>query len=194
MACPGSRPLGLLALCLALSGCRLNMVTVELNTPMPLRAFDAVEVGSATRSDVLERLGPPDRIHYTLDHEVLEWEAARHRGTDIHAILPTQLLPFPGPEIAVSLLISILDPFENPDEFAEPFAVRFTRFAMNSLVGLNPVGGTDELMSAYGRDLRLDRVQVLVNRHSRRVDAKQLELAGEPEEHGLLERIFVQHE
>jgi hypothetical protein len=181
------------AAALVLAGCGLRIGRVDDNRNVTPDLYHRVLLLEDGRSEVLAKLGPPDRILFTPVDEVFEYESEHHRSSDFRIILPTFLLPGPGPGLVLGPLRFFFDPFEEPEEFEEELPVRFIRVVLNSLVGMAPSAGAEDLLTLRGRQLRSDVIRVVVDRESRRVAQKSLQLAtGEYEEDSILDRAFLQ--
>jgi len=181
------------AAALVLAGCGLRIGRVDDNRNVTPDLYQQVLLREDGRSEVLAKLGPPDRILFTPGDEVFEYESEHHRSTDFRIILPTFLLPGPGPGLILGPLHFFFDPFEEPEEFEEELPVRFIRVVLNSLVGMAPSAGTEDLVILRGRQLRSDVIRVVLDRESRRVAQKSLQLAtGEYQEDSILDRAFLQ--
>ena len=92
MASPGSAVTISLVGLLLLPGCGFHLAQVEVNRPFSHTDFEAIEVGRERRDEMLARLGPPDRLTYTLRDEIHEYDTGRHRGTDLRFFVPTELV------------------------------------------------------------------------------------------------------
>ena len=71
MGCRGSALFLAVLVFLLAPGCRLAITGIEVDRPLSLTAFDSIEVGSADRTQVLEELGPPDKVHYTIGEKTV---------------------------------------------------------------------------------------------------------------------------
>ncbi len=170
MARPGrAAALPLAALLLAL-GCRLHMAQVEVRRPFSRADFEAIDVGRDDRAQLLERLGPPDHLSYSPRDEVHEYAAGRHRATDLRFFVPGELARLPGLGAVLGILSFFFEPFEEPEEFRSSFEVRASRGAL----GLVPFGGGQDVLTLRGRQLRTDRIRVVVDRDTLRVEEKAL--------------------
>ncbi len=193
MARPSSRAVLLCVLVLALSGCRLNIARVQSGAPLSSRSFEDIELQSHGRTEVLAQLGPPNRIRYMREYEVLEWVAAEHHGTDLNFFVPGALVPVAGPGIALSIVRGFFSPFEEEEEFRTPLLFRFVELVIGTLAGFAPFGQSQDVVSVFGRNLDHDKLLVVVDRSSRLAVAKRLELShGRVVEEGLLKRAFLQ--
>jgi hypothetical protein len=180
------------AAALLLAGCGLHIGRVDDNSNVTPDLYRRVVVRDDGRSEVLAKLGPPDRILFTPADEVFEYESEHHRSTDFRIILPTFLIPGPGPGLVLGPLHFFFDPFDEPEVFEEELPVRFIRIVINSLIGMAPSSGTEDLLTLRGRQLRSDVIRVVIDRKSRRVAEKSLRLAtGAYLEDSILDRAFL---
>jgi hypothetical protein len=187
------RALLLVLASLVLGGCGLTLGRVDRNAHVTPGLYDRIAPGEDGRSEVLAKLGPPDRILYTRSEEVFEYESEHHRATDFRIILPLFLVPGPGPGLLLGGLRALLDPFEEPEEFEEELPVRITKLAVNGLVGMAPSTDTEDLLTLRGRQLRSDVIRVMLDRESHRVEEKSLRLSsGEYAKESILERSLLQ--
>jgi hypothetical protein len=183
------------AAALLLAGCGLHIGRIDDNANVTPDLYHQLVLGDDGRSQVLAKLGPPDRILITPTDEVFEYESEHHRSTDFRIILPTFLIPGPGPGLILGPLHFFFDPFDEPEEFEEELPVRFIRVVLNSLIGMAPASGTEDLLTLRGRQLRSDVIRVVMDRKSRRVTEKSLRLAtGEYQKDSILDRAFLQTE
>jgi hypothetical protein len=179
MASPGSAFAIPLAGLLLLSGCGFHMVQVEVRRPFSRTDFEAIEVGRDHREELLARLGPPDRLSYSLRDEIHEYDTGRHRGTDLRFFVPSDLVRVPGLGAVAGILNFFFAPFEEPDDFRETFQVSASRAVIGTVAGLVPFGSGQSVLTLRGRQLRTDRILVAVDRETLRVKRKALLLATE---------------
>ncbi|UCE84807.1 MAG: hypothetical protein JSU66_10640 [Deltaproteobacteria bacterium] len=177
MGRPSSVAAFLLAGPLLLAGCGFHMAQVEVRRPFPVADFDAIEVGANGRADVLARLGPPDRLSYTLADEVLEYDTGRHRATDLRFFVPSDALRLPGLGTAMGILGFFFEPFEESEAFRQPRELRASTAVLGAVGGLVPFTGGSDVLTLRGRQLRTDRIRVIVDRETLRVKQKALLLA-----------------
>jgi len=192
-AAASSRALVASASALLLAGCGLHVGRIDDNAHVTPDLYRRIALRDDGRSEVLAKLGPPDRIRFTPEDEVFEYESEHHRSTDFRILLPTFLVPGPGPGFLLGPLRFFFDPFEEPEEFREELPVRFIRVVIESLVNMAPSSGTEDLLTLRGRQLRSDLIRVVVDRESRRVTEKSLRLAtGEYREDTIFDRALLQ--
>ncbi|MCI0650671.1 MAG: hypothetical protein L0Z55_02175 [Planctomycetes bacterium] len=171
---------GLAAAVLFANGCTYQLVRIEVGTPIERAGYEAVIVGESGRKEVLAALGPPDGIRYTAEEEILEYRSARHIGTDLSFVLPAAMLQ-PGAWVAaIQGLFQYFLPLHEPEEFvSRVWVLSFASFFFGQLVSLSPVEtGSDDLLVLLGRDLRFDRVRIILDRDGKTVRAKAFEPAG----------------
>lgn len=179
---------GLLAL--AVSGCALQVEYLEVGPRLDLGAFQEIEVGSADRAEVLERMGPPLEVRYTLEHEELLYRSARHSATDIQVIIPTEQIP--GLSILGRIrgaLGALFPAYDEPLEFEKGPAVTVTRDVLESLIGFGGAPGSADLLSLHGRRIAYDRLRFVLDRDTLKVLKKSYEPADEAD---LLRDAFLQ--
>ncbi|MGE3165502.1 MAG: hypothetical protein AB7O52_11395 [Planctomycetota bacterium] len=178
MACPGRRRWvwGLAASLLLTVGCRYHMVLIEDGAPLARADYDRIEVGVATRAEVLATLGAPDGIRYTPSEEILDFRGALHRGSDLQFILPTVVFQWGSlASIAVGTAKAIA-PVDEPKSIQdEVWVIRLARFIFGSLASLSPyeTGGADTL-TFTGQRLRYDRIRLVLDRRTAKVIEKSM--------------------
>ena len=175
MACRGSWLVLLLAA--PLTGCRLQLQAIEKGHPLGEEEYESVVVGHSDRAALLDLLGPPDTVSYTLQDEVLEYRYAAHRGTNLDFILPLSLLPSIGRFSPVTGPIRRITPdTEQPDEFEDRnFATRMTEGTITGLAGLVPASTSGgDSVALQGRRLRTDVLRFTLDRDSLVVRGKEI--------------------
>jgi hypothetical protein len=192
MARPGrTAALSLVAL-LLVPGCRFHMAQVEVRRPFSQADFEAVDVDGDDRARLLAELGPPDRLTYTLGEEIHEYEAGRHRGTDLRFFVPGELVRVPGLGAVSGILRFFFGAFEEPEEFHSAFEVTAGRAAIGAVAGLVPFAGGQDVLTLRGRQLRHDRIRVVVDRDTLRVEQKALLRATQDlDQQSILERATL---
>ncbi|MFQ5654352.1 MAG: hypothetical protein ACE5GW_06445 [Planctomycetota bacterium] len=170
-ALPGSF-LGALTL-LLLAGCRLHVERIEVGTPIPVEALRGIRPGVDDLGDVLRRLGPPDRVHYTLGEEILEYRTTLHGARDLRFILPTQWIPIYS---VISIARSLLGSFvPSSGEGGEPLPeqgilVSAASGLLEAAAGLIPLNiSTDESLAVHTRHRGGEKIRVIIDRRQGRV-------------------------
>lgn len=165
--------------CLSLASCRVHWEHVRDGLPWDPAAYEGVEIGHSDRGVVLDLLGPPADVFYTLDHEVFDYEVGGHRGTDLQFLLPTSFIPLFGIVASFRDAIEILfpttasDPRFNQATSAERVASGLIGFAQSFI----PFGSTEDSLSLSGRRIRFDTARIVLDRETLKVISKELHLA-----------------
>lgn len=156
-------------LAVLLAGCRLHYDSIRDGGGWTPADYAGIVVGKDGRAEVLERMGPPDDLSYTLTDEVFLYRIGAHRGSELRLLVPDSLINFtrPGFERAQPAL-------DVPEEFqGQPPPLRFLEFLTGFVVGFfNPVSA-QEALGLFGRRLRWDVVRVVLDRDTHVVLAKQ---------------------
>lgn len=151
------------ALC---TGCRYQVVRIDVGSPPPEGAYQSIELGQSQRGDVLDALGAPIHVRYTPREEVLEFEFAQRRGTDLEFILPTAAFAW-GPIISTvnSALTATLPSDPNPGVPDQIWVFRVAEFLWGQALSFAPLetGGADTV-SLFGRRALSDRIEVVLDR------------------------------
>ncbi len=177
---------------LPLAGCRYHISRLDLNRAVTRAHFEAILLGEHDRRDVLAYLGPPDRVLYTPSELIFDYEAARHRGNDFSFFLPTYFVGS-GPFFLLRIPRLFFSGFEEPDEFDETTGERASRRATQFGLGLIPFTRGEDLLIVRGRQVRRDRLRVVMDRETLATRAKALRLAsGEYEQHTITDRMLLQ--
>lgn len=158
------------------TGCRYHMVFIEDGAPLSRADYDQITVGVASRNDVLETLGAPDRVSYTLDREILDYKGAGHRGSELQFVLPTVVFQWGSlTNIAIGAAKRIA-PSDGPKSIREEvWVIRLSRFVFGSLLSLSPFEtGSTDTVTLTGQRLRYDRIRLVLDRHSQRVVGKSM--------------------
>lgn len=168
------------------------MMRIDESRPLSSDLYHSIALGS-DRSALLDRLGPPDQLFYTPTEVVYDYVSASHRATDLRLFLPTDVLPGLNPSLLLTLSRSLFGPFREPEEFREPTTVRLSRAALVATTGFVPFARGGDLLILRGRQLRRDRLRVVLDRASATVRRKALRLAtGEYARESLPERVLLQ--
>jgi len=174
MACRGSAAaLGLAAL---LTGCRIQVQFIERGERLGDEQYDAVVIGESDRAALLELLGPPDEVEYTLEDEVLEYHYAAHRGTNLDFLIPLSLIPSIGRFSPLTGPIRAITPdSEQPEEFEDRNRVtETTEGTITGLAGLVPAASGGDSLALQGRRLRTDVLRFTLDRRSLIVHGKEI--------------------
>lgn len=178
---------------LPLAGCRLHVMRMNVERPLSEQAFQAIELGADDRTAVLARLGPPDRILYGRTEEILVYEAASHRSTDLLFYFPTDVLGGFRVIVPLGALRYFFDPFEEPEGLRPPLLAEYGRRTVDSTRSLVPFATGIDLLVMHARQLRSDELQVVLDRETRSTLRKTLRLAtGEFADETLPERLILQ--
>jgi len=194
---PATRWTAPLAACLLAAGatglgCRFHMMRIDESRPLSPEVYRSIALGSDRRA-LLDRLGPPDQLTYTPTEVVYDYVSASHRATDLRLFLPTDALPGLNPSLLLGLTRWFFGPFREPEEFREPTTVRLSRVALDATTRFVPFAGGGDLLILRGRQLRRDRLRVVLDRASATVRRKALRLAsGEYARESLPERALLQ--
>lgn len=166
--------LGLLLL--TMSGCRLHLEYVEVGRHWEPEAFDHLEIGRSDRGHVLELLGPPDGVSYTLEHEILDYRVGGHRGTDLQFVLPTSAIPgFAFVANYRDLIDFFFPPIESDGNFGQRSAgERGASILLGIAQSFIPFSSTEDSLSFYGRRVRYDTLRVVLDRESLTLLQKEL--------------------
>jgi hypothetical protein len=172
---PGSR--ALLLLLLASTGCVYSVTHIEVGAALDPEAFEKIDVGRDGRATVLERLGPPQEVHYGLEFEELVYLSKRHSGSDLRFVLPSELLPgFPFMGRIRQMLGFLFPPFQDHLEFTKGSSIRIARGLYGGVLSLMPVAtGGNELLSLHGRRLDWERMRIVLDRDTWTVVDKSYE-------------------
>jgi hypothetical protein len=184
----------LLALSAGLAGCRAHLGSAHLNSPLRAGQYHDVSLGHDGRREVLARLGPPDAVLYTLDEVIFDYRAGSHRSTDVYFYVPSDL--FPGPVNPVGFIQGTLrfffSPFEEVEEFRGTAAERMGRGSAEAAAGAVPFARGLDVLTLRGRQIRYDRLRVVLDRRSGIASRKSLRLAtGEYVEQSIGERMLL---
>ncbi len=170
---------------LGLAGCRLSVQRLEQGTPWSPDGFEALEPHVSDRGVVLDELGPPHRVFYTLTEEIFEYQYSAHTGWNLDFILPTNLIPVFSQISPAGAALRFLTPAVLiPDEFQDREAVvSSTDFVLNQGFGVAPVPGGDSI-AVQNRALRSNVLRVTLDRESHLVLVKEILWVVDPEEFG----------
>ncbi len=183
----------LLGLTLVLAGCRLQISAISDGSGWTRADYRAVQVGETNRDGLLARLGPPDRLRYTLREEIHEYQIGDHRGTDLVFISPTQGIPGIAIISRIRAIVAFLFPARlESSDFQDDFTIRFASSLTSALFSFVPLG-TQDSFSLHNRALRYDVARFVLDRKTRVVRSKSLFLGiGDyREEAGLVDRTFL---
>ena len=162
--------LGVALLGLALGGCRLHLDAIHTGGLWTPEDYAELALGRDDRGEVLERMGPPDEVRYTLEDEVFVYRRGRHRGSDLRLLLPDTLLDQARPGL------EILGPdAQAPEEFGGQAAlVGVLRGAMETLLGFAVPASADDALSLVRRRLRWDVARLVLDRETGLLRSKEL--------------------
>ena len=169
---------------LCIPACRLNIQSVQFGTPWNQRAAASIQAGKHSRSEVLDRLGPPQEVFYTLDQEVFLYTYDRHRGSDLDFIFPSQWLPLPWYVDPFRAFLGFFTPpVVQPQEFSErPLVVAAGATAIaRSSNATSANSGATQFLLLSGRKLRNNVLQIVFSRETRKVLSKSLWHASDPD-------------
>ena len=71
-----------------LPGCGINIVRVKSGNPLDVKGYDEVQVGTTTRNESVDRLGPPEKLEWKNGKDYLWWIYADVVETGIRFQVP----------------------------------------------------------------------------------------------------------
>ncbi len=181
MACLGKHVVcvaSLIAMFLC-SGCRLHVAETIGGRDISRDAYSQVKVGQANRTSILEKLGPPTAIRYTLHEEILEYNRLHSKASDFQLVIPTAGIPFisqldVGRDFVNQTAGLKEDGIDNPT-----WGLSAARVIFNlSLIAVPQSIGSTDALSLLDRDKAQDRFRFVLDRESLVLDRKSFQGAG----------------
>ena len=151
-----------LAALMLVASCRVHFDSVRSGGTWTPADVEAIAVGRDDRGAVLERMGPPDVLFYTINSEVFVYRRGAHRGTDLRFLIPNVAFNLARPAMS-----AVHPEQEVHEEFGESApTVALTRTIIDRLFSFFVPISSDEALALQGTRLRWDVARVVLDRTS----------------------------
>ena len=158
--------LGWVLTCALLSGCTLQIEHYEDGSLFTVEDFERLDIGD-DRGAVLRKLGPPNEVRYTLQNEELHYQTAHRSAADLIFVIPTEFVPGFSIVGRIRGVLGLLFPARGREGDIEKDAgINMARSILQIVVGTAGSPGTADLVSLHGRDVRYDRIRVVISRET----------------------------